>query len=325
MEAERQNVSVLTGGGIEVGEAYALRRKEPPGAYKNGFRFRMVAVDQTGEIEIYYWGGRDETLVRQVYDGLKEGSIIKVVGVTGEWRGRICINVNPAHGGSLGPAVPGDFDPSEFVPCSDKDPEELFKAMWSYVETMEDASIRSLLVHLFTRPGMSQEFKRSPASVSYHCAWVGGLVEHTLNVLRICDSVSRTYPQLDRDLLLAGAVLHDLGKVRCYDVTSTITESVDGRMMGHLVIGAHMVKEACESLPGFPENLQRKLLHMVLASHGSNENGSPAEPAIPEALALNYADELDANLERFILARERGGPGDLFVLDAKLGTKVYTQ
>jgi 3'-5' exoribonuclease len=199
----------------------------------------------------------------------------------------------------------------------------MFTELTTIMGTIGDVNIRAMFDHMFGDPIFVCQFKAAPASVSYHCAWVGGLLEHTLQVSRICDFISHLYPELDRDLLLASAVLHDIGKVRCYSVSTTITESVPGRLMGHIVIGAQMVEEACAACDQFPEMLKTKLAHMVLASHGSNEKGSPTEPSIPEALALNFADEMDAKLERFIRARGNGGPEDVFVMDRLLGTKVF--
>jgi len=319
----RQRVEELEHEGVTVDSVYALRWKEVPGEYQHGYRFRMKVADATGEITVTYWGGRDEAEVRAKYDQLKVNSLVRVVGTTSTWNGRLVVGINPGKGGLVEPAPAGEYDQADFLPCTSKDVDEMFVVLMSYAEGIEEPHTRSLLLSLLSDPSLAEQFRSSPASVRNHCGWVGGLLEHTLNVVRICDNISLLYPELDRDLLLAGAILHDLGKVRCYDVQSTITESAEGRMLGHLAIGAEMVRQACDALPGFPPNLRLKLVHMVLASHGSAEKGSPVEPSIPEALALNYADEMDAYLEGFILARQGGGPNDDFVFDPRLRTKVY--
>jgi 3'-5' exoribonuclease len=307
--------------GQEVNEVYAIRRKETPRKGKKaGFFFSMVVSDATGDIKVNFWGKDDEALVRRTFDSVREGTMVRVIGMSDLFGEEVVIQVN---GGLLDHAHPEDFNPADFVPATEKDPEEMFAELQACIQEIKEPHIKALMESLFSDPSLVRDFKTAPASVSYHCAWVGGLLEHTLNVLRTCDFISKLYTELDRDLLLSSAILHDIGKIRCYDVSTTITESVDGRLKGHLVIGAQMVEEACSRLPSFPGPLRTKLVHMVLASHGSNEKGSPTEPSIPEALALNFADEMDAKLERFIRARGNGGPEDVFVMDHQLGTKVY--
>ena len=322
MEAGRTFVEDLEAENMEVNEMYALRRKEAPVPYRNGFMFRMKVSDVTGEITVNYWGDNDEASVRDVYNSLHVNSMVRLVGTTRLWNGQVVININPIKGDVV-EAVEADFDPDDFVPRTARDMGEMFSAIMEYAEGVEDSNIRAVLLSMLRNDEISESLKRSPASVSYHCGWVGGLLEHTLNVTRTCDAIARLYGGLDRDLLLAGAILHDIGKVCCYDVNSTISESADGRLLGHIAIGSAMVGKACDSLPGFPENLRLKLIHMVLASHGSSDKGSPVDPSIPEAVALNHADELDANVERFMRARQNGGSGDMFTYDQQLRTKVF--
>lgn len=323
MEAGRLCVEDLGSDNIEIDEHYALRWKEAPVQYKRGYKFRMRVADATGEIPVTFWGGKDETSVREAYNALRVNSMVRLVGSTGTWNEHVVININPDKGGMAEPAGEGDYDPDDFVPRTAKDVGEMFSAIMSYAESIEEPHIRSVLLSMLSDGQTSELLKRSPASVSYHCGWVGGLLEHTLNVVKVCDSLSRLYDGLDRDLLLAGAILHDIGKVSCYDVGSTISESADGRMVGHIAIGAGMVGRACDALPDFPPVLRMKLVHMVLASHGAPEKGSPVLPSIPEAAALNHADEIDATVERFVHARKSGGSDDTFTYDPHLRTKVF--
>lgn len=323
MEAGRLCVEDLDSENIDIDELYALRWKEAPAQYKHGYRFRMRVADATGEVQATYWGPNDEASVREIYSALKVNSMIRLVGTTSMWKGQVVVNINPERGGMVGPAAEGGYDPTDFVPRTAKDVGEMFSAIMSYAEGIEDPHIRMVLLSMLGDEQTADLLKRSPASVSYHCGWVGGLLEHTLNVVRVCDSLSRLYSGLDRDLLLAGAILHDIGKISCYDVGSTISESADGRMIGHISIGSSMVRQACDAIPDFPQNVRLKLVHMVLASHGSLEKGSPVAPSIPEAVALNHADEIDATVERFICARQNGAQDDTFTVDPHLRTKVF--
>jgi 3'-5' exoribonuclease len=322
---ERQWISGISARGTGIDEAYVIKRKDPPrkGRKSNHF-FSLTVSDATGEIKVNYWGNSDESVVRKAYDSVHEGAIVRIKGTSDQFNDAMVIQVNISNGEDLiEEAKAGDYDPADFVACTEKDTEAMYTELQGLLAQISDPDINAVLGKLFGNADLVQKFKSAPASVSYHCAWVGGLLEHTLNVARACDFISRMYPALDRDLLLASAALHDIGKVCCYNVSTTITESVSGRLLGHIVIGAQMVEDACNRCDGFPQALRTKLVHMVLASHGTNEKGSPAEAAIPEALALNFADEMDAKLERFIRARGNGGPEDTFVIDRSLGTKIY--
>ncbi|MDW5563047.1 MAG: HD domain-containing protein [Methanomassiliicoccus sp.] len=325
MGRERQWVSDISAKGMGIDEVYVIKRKDPPrkGRKANHF-FALTVSDATGEIRVNYWGNSEEATVRRVYDSVHEGELVRVKGISDQFNGSMVVQVNISNGEDLlEEAREGGYDPADFVACTEKDPEEMYAELQALLSQIVDVDIRSVLGQLFGDQDLVRRFKAAPASVSYHCAWVGGLLEHTLNVARACDFISRLYPELDRDLLLASAVLHDIGKVSCYNVSTTITESVSGRLLGHIVIGAQMVEDACNRCQTVPPALRTKLVHMVLASHGTNEKGSPTEAAIPEALALNFADEMDAKLERFIRARGNGGPEDTFVVDRSLGTKIY--
>jgi len=325
LEKDRLWISDIITKGMRIDEVYVVKKKDPPrkGRKANHF-FSLVLSDSTGEIRTNYWGGNEEGPVKKVYDSIREGALIRVRGSSDQFNDAMVIQVNLSNGDDvLEETVSGDYDVSHFVACAERDPEEMYAELHALMQQITDPDIGAMLEKLFGDQELLRRFKAAPASVTFHCAWVGGLLEHTLNVARNCEAISRLYPALDHDLLLASAILHDIGKVYCYDVSTTITESVNGRLLGHIVIGARMVEGACDRCDQFPELLRTKLVHMVLASHGTNEKGSPTEAAIPEALALNFADEMDAKLERFIRARDSGGPEDTFVVDRALGTKIF--
>jgi 3'-5' exoribonuclease len=324
MAAGRQWVNEISEKGLEIDCIYAIKKKDPPRKGKKaGYFFSIVVSDATGEIKVNFWGKGEEASVRSTYEALREGSMVRVRGRSDLFGDSVVVQVNQGNGDILEEAKEGTYDLAEFIVTSKKDPEVMFQELLDLLSQIRDKNISRMLELMFSDPALVTAFKRSPASVSYHCAWVGGLLEHTLKVARACDFISQLYEELDRDLLLASAVLHDIGKVRCYNVSTAITESVDGRLRGHIVIGAQMVEDTCSRCPDFPETLRTKLVHMVLASHGAYEKGSPTLPSIPEALALTFADEMDAKLERFIRARDNGGREDLFVVDHMLGTKVF--
>jgi len=323
MEAGRRFITDIISGGIgsTVDEVFSVRRKETPRKTSNGkWFFSFLATDATGEIKVNYWGGLDEAQVRAVFDSVKEGGAVRVRATSNLFKEDVVLQVNPP-GGELRPAMPDEIVQADLLPCTRYDPGKMMDEVMENIASIKDDGIRAVLDKLFSSPRLAEEFRTSPAAVSYHCAWTGGLLEHTLNVVRICDNMAKLYPRLDRDLLIAGAILHDIGKVRCYAVTTTITESADGMLMGHIPIGAMMVGGACDAL-GTDPVLKSKLLHMVLASHGEMEKGSPVRPCLPEAMALSFADQTDAMVERYINARDSEGD-EMYAFDKKLGIKIF--
>jgi 3'-5' exoribonuclease len=166
---------------------------------------------------------------------------------------------------------------------------------------MENPYLKDLLQAFFCDPGFTQEFSTAPSAKIYHHNYQGGLLEHTVEVLEICKTACQIFPQLDKDLLYTGAILHDVGKLKAYDYDLlSIDISNEGKMLDHLFISADMVKEKINSMDmDMPDNLQMQLLHLILSHHGEVRNGwgSPVDPKIPEAVALHHADNLDAKVK----------------------------
>lgn len=322
MGEKRQFVSEISAGDM-IDDDFSIREKTTVTKYRSGYKFGLIVTDQTGEMDLTFWGPGNETAVRQKCDSLKEGTIVHILGSASEYKGRLCANVNPEKGNEVFAISAGEYDIADFMPCTKKDQEEMFSRMNEHIDRLGNEDLKALLRTIFDDEKFCVRFKNAPASVYWHCNWIGGLLEHTLNVLEICDSISILYPKLDRDLLLTSAILHDIGKVEEYTITTNIGVSADGALMGHLVIGAEMVGRVCDRLPDFPDNLRRKVIHMILASHGKQEHGSPTEPKIPEAVALSFADEMDAKLEQYIIAKEKGGSEDILVRDHKLNNWIY--
>ena len=140
-------------------------------------------------------------------------------------------------------------------------------------------------------------FSFHSAAKSVHHGFVGGLLEHTLSVVKMCDYFSKQYPALNRDLLLTAAMFHDIGKIKELSAFPENDYTDDGQLLGHIIIGSQMVKERIDMMPGFPKKLESELIHCILAHHGELEYGSPKKPALIEAMALNLADNADAKME----------------------------
>ncbi len=299
MRRKEQFISDLREG-VDVDDIFSVGFKKYPRAYKNGFSFELRLQDSSGQIAAVYWGGNSnkEGMVQELYDSFKERDIVHVRGKVSVFREALQISINPEYGHKIEKG--GDYDLADFVPCSKIDLDVLMKSIDEAVMTVADRDLRAVLQSFFCDPDFRGRFKNAPAAITHHCNWIGGLSEHTLNVYTTCDFLAKQHEELDHDLLVTGALLHDIGKVREYEVTSNIDASLEGRLLGHVVMGAQMVDEACLAIPAFPELLRLKLVHMVLSSHGRFEYGSPKLPAFPEAKALAMADEMGATMEKFI-------------------------
>jgi 3'-5' exoribonuclease len=289
--------------GDEVDSHFSISYRKYPRAYRDGHSFELRLQDSSGQINAVYWGGReqDQGAVQELYDSIKERDVVHVRGKVSIFRDALQIGIDPGRGHVVEKSAFSDL--SCFVPTSPRDLDEMMRELDRAVEQIANADMRSLLQHFFADEGFRARFRVSPAAITHHCNRIGGLLEHTLNTHSICGFMAVRYSELDRDLLLTGALLHDIGKVREYVVTSGIDCTLEGRLVGHVVMGGQMVDEACGSIPGFPGITRLKLVHMVLSSHGKLECGSPKTPSFPEATVLAQADQMTATVEKHISLR----------------------
>lgn len=207
------------------------------------------------------------------------------------------------------------IDPADFIRSSSRHPEDMMPEFRSLLKSISDSRLTALLDSLFGNENFCIKFCQAPGAKSIHHACIGGLLEHTLNVMKTCVALADLYPQVDRDMLLAGAALHDIGKVEEYVWNGAIAFSDAGHLVGHIVGGAMMVKEAADRIPGFDPVLNLALQHMILAHHGTKEFGSPKQPKSIEAMMLNHADDLDAKVaiyEQAIKDSDGNGENGLF-------------
>ncbi|MDD1773277.1 MAG: HD domain-containing protein [Methanomassiliicoccales archaeon] len=305
--------------GDEVDDVFSVKYKKPPRKYANGFMFEVRVADRTGDITVKFWGPADEAAVRRIYDTFKDGDVIRVKGQASTYRDVLEISVNVESGGLVMPVQVSEYRYDDFVGSSKRDPDQMMSQLNSFVGKIENPHLQRLLQSFFSDEEFVEKFKRAPASISIHANWIGGLLEHTLNVVNLCDFLTNMYPKLDKDLLLAGAMLHDIGKVIEYTVTTNIDESTDGMLRGHIVAGAEMITRACDNIQDFPENLKLKMAHMILSHHGKPEHGSPKRPQFPEAAVVNLADDMDAQIEQYVRVKEEAQTDDQWTYSKRLG------
>lgn len=192
----------------------------------------------------------------------------------------------------------GEYVPADYLPVTGKDIKQMYHELNQYIMTIRNEHLRKLAAGFFVQDAaFAKVFASHSAAKSVHHSFVGGLLEHTLSVVKLCDFFCKQYPLLNRDLLLVAAMFHDIGKTKELSVFPENDYTDEGQLIGHIIIGAQMVQEKINAMPGFPKKLENELIHCILAHHGELEYGSPKKPALIEALALNLADNADAKME----------------------------
>jgi 3'-5' exoribonuclease len=194
-------------------------------------------------------------------------------------------------------ASEGEYVPEDYLPCSQRDIEEMYRELMGLLETVKAPYMKTLLYKYFKNEEFAKRFKSHSAAKSVHHGFVGGLLEHTLGVTKNCDFFAKMYPILDRDLLITAALFHDIGKLDELSAFPQNDYTDEGQLLGHIMIGARQVEAAMEDIADFPAMKKRELIHCILAHHGELEFGSPKKPAIAEAVALSFADNMDAKME----------------------------
>ncbi len=257
---------------------------------RNGKEYEnVVLLDKTGTIDAKVWEPHSA--------GIGEHEALDYIEVGGEvtsFNGALQVNVK-----RIRKCDEGEYDPSNYVPTTPYDVEEMWTELKGMIESVGEPHLRQLLDHFFGNEEFAASFKKSSAAKSIHHGFVGGLLQHTLGVARICDFLAGRYDRLNRDLLITAALCHDIGKIRELSRFPQNDYTDEGQYLGHIIIGVEMVDEALRDIDGFPPALENELKHCILSHHGEFEFGSPKKPAIIEAVALNFADNTDAKLEAF--------------------------
>ena len=288
--------------GTRVNSCFCVKSRNPPKSYAKGFMFNVIIVDKSGEIYLTYWGGKDEDAVRLVYDSINEDAVVYVSGTVGDYRGKK-IDVNEGLG-EIRQARPVEYELDDFIVTANQDIDELWSEILETKESLDNAHLKNLLDTFFSDSIFVDDFKKAPAASYIHHACVGGLLEHTWEVLRYCKAVAEVHPSLDKSLLFTGAILHDIGKIKAYDVSMRIKESKKGMLVGHTNIGTEFIIDRISRISNFPSLLKDKLIHMILSHHGKIEYGAVVEPKLPEAAALSSADDMGAKISQYIRAKK---------------------
>ena len=282
-----------------IASCYLVRGKSQ-GTTRNGKPFlTLTLADKTGEIPAMVWDRAQEYSAR-----FSEGETVVVAGLASSYRGRIQLTISDIERPEKEP------DSSLFCESSPTDPSKMMRSLKEILKGIKDPNLRALVDRFLADRSFTALFRKAPAAKNFHHSYMGGLLEHTLSVSEMAAEIARHYPELNGDLLIAAAFLHDIGKTREFTFPPNIEYTDEGRLVGHVVSGVEMLNEKLEGMKAFPEDLAIRLKHMILSHHGQFDFGSPKEPAFLEAFALNFVDDMDAKMNglgRFMERDRREG------------------
>jgi 3'-5' exoribonuclease len=267
----------------------------------------LILGDKSGQLEGRVWEPGDPRIAKD----FERGDIVKTRGSASRFEDRVQLKID-----QLRVALPNEVDKADLLPSTTYDVATLWRQLLGFVDSLTNLDLKLLLTTMLDDPALAEAYREAPAAKQLHHAWLGGLLEHVVSLCTLADRVAPHYTLLDRDLLLTGVILHDIGKVRELSWEIGFEYTIEGILLGHIQIGAALAERTIDSLPNFPPKLKTLVLHMILSHHGKLEFGSPKLPMIPEALVLNFLDDLDAKMQAVSgefdkSAREGKGPNEL--------------
>ena len=276
--------------GDRVSDVYLCKHKQSA-VTKNGKQYdNVILQDKTGIIDAKIWDPNSA--------GIDEFDVLDYVGVYGDvtsFNGALQVNIK-----RIRKCQEGEYNPADYLPMSPYDIEEMYRELLGYVNGVENKYLKTLLELFFVKDEVFiKAFKKSSAAKTVHHGFVGGLLQHTLSVAKLCAFYCERYERLNKDLLIVAALCHDIGKIKELSFFPENDYTDEGQFLGHIVMGTEMVGEKIRQIPDFPSIIESELKHCILAHHGEYEYGSPKKPAIMEAVALNFADNTDAKMQTF--------------------------
>ena len=269
----------------EVKGNYLVKGKTISKTRQGNSFLTITLTDRTGSVDGKVWDNADE-----ISSHFKEGDIVNITGLANSYKNKIQIRIYGLKKDK------GTFDPSIFQESTTKDIGQMISELKKLSKRIMNRHLRALVESFLTDHHFLTQFKKAPAAKYFHHSYIGGLLEHTLSVSKLAVSIAEHYPELDGDLLLSGAILHDIGKTKELSFDLNIEYTDEGRLLGHIVLGTIMVEGKIKSLKDFPDELSIRLKHLILSHHGEFDFGSPKRPKFLEAFALHLIDDMDAKI-----------------------------
>jgi 3'-5' exoribonuclease len=266
--------------GLFLVQAKDVRQKKTGEPY-----LALTLIDRTGDIDAKMWDN-----VADIVDTFDRDDFVRVKGETQLYQNKLQLTLH-----RIARVDESEVDLADFLPASKRDPEEMFAELQALIASNGDPHLRALLENVFADAEIADAFKRAPAAKAIHHNWLGGLIEHVLSLASLARDAARHYPFIDQDLLLAGVVLHDIGKIRELSFARSFNYTTEGSLLGHIQIALRLLADKYP--PGFPGKLRNLIEHLILSHHGQLEFGSPKLPLFPEAMLLHHLDNMDSKME----------------------------
>ncbi|MFC1877793.1 3'-5' exoribonuclease YhaM family protein [Thermodesulfobacteriota bacterium] len=296
---KKQFINQINAGDV-LSDCYVLAEKTMAQKKDGNNYLNLVLSDRTGSIKGVVWDN-----VGKISSQAETGAVVAVKGHVGQYRNDLQVVVKEMT------VVPLDeTDPSDFMLTTERDVDQMFERVVALSESLDAWYLKALFRAFWEDESFTTQFKRAPAAKKMHHAYIGGLLEHTLSMAVLADKIAGHYNGVDRDLLVSGALLHDMGKTREFSYDMGIDYSDEGRLVNHIVIGLQMIEDKMRTIASFPEEPALLLKHMVISHHGSRELGSPEPPKTIEAVMLNCIDEMDSRVQAIREFMGKEDPGE---------------
>lgn len=286
--------------GDKVASTFLAAEKNMAFSLKGSPYLNVRLKDKTGELDGKVW---DNAL--ELDQQFKKGDLIYIEGKAASYKNSIQISISKIRKIDW-----GDVEHTDYLPAVKKDIMDMFNEVLAYAEKIQTKPLRDLLYAFFHDQKTAELFQRAPAAKGFHHIYLGGLLEHTLSVVRLLEKVTEHYPCLNKDMVIAGGILHDIGKIYEFSYDHMIDYSDEGRLIGHIVMGVEMIDKKISAIDDFPQQLALELRHIILSHHGEFEFGSPKRPKTLEALVVHYIDDLDAKFNAFQTCIDDSTNGD---------------
>ena len=299
--------------GTSVSTTFLVRSKERKTARNGSAYLDLEFQDSTGTVKAKLWDCDSSDAAFEADD------VVRVAGGLELYQGNLQLSVR-----KIVKCRETDIDLADYLPHSSQNSDQLFEGLLKRIQQMPQGPLQTLLLNIFNDPEIARKFRQAPAAMTFHHAFIGGLIEHVSSLVTLGDRVCDHYPVLDRQMVLAGLLLHDIGKIEELNFTRGFTYSTRGQLVGHISIGVEIIHDKVRMVQDFPPELWVRLQHIILAHHGKLEFGSPKEPMFMEALVVNYLDDLDSKLEAMLeqYATDKDRPGEFTARNRPLGREL---
>jgi 3'-5' exoribonuclease len=303
-ECARQENKIITSNFVVVAKQIKPKKTGEP-------YLALTLGDRSGQLEAKMWDNVEEVLT-----AFEQDDFLKIKGLVNKYKNRFQLTIHKLR--KLGDS---EIEFADYLPKTTRDIDELWQSLTNFVGTFQNPHLQALVRAFMADPEIAAAYRNAPAAKTLHHAYIGGLLDHVVSLFRSCDLICRNYPLVNRDLLLTGVFLHDIGKIYELTYNRSFSYTTRGQLLGHMVIELEMLQAKLALVPGFPNELKTLLEHLIISHHGEYAFGSPKLPMFPEALLLHYMDDLDSKMEamRAHFEREADIEGAWTSYNASLG------